>query len=170
MRQYADDTLGGAKNTEEARLFLEAVQTFERASAAALNVTKCRVLLLPGSDFPVTYQRVLPNGSVVEQEIQPLKDVDYEPLLGMKLNPLAKQEGLLDQLEEKVRTRISTWKGRNLTLTGRALAIRSSICSILWYLWTFVQVTDKHIKRLEHWLWEFFWKKSPQPIARSECL
>lgn len=164
-RLYADDSTLFARDEQDARTAMHVVQLFCSASAMALNFSKCKILLLnlngcvifdPGSN-----DRNNPPMAI-------LSDNDFEPLLGMKMNPLASQEGLLECLEQKMRDKVAKWTDRDVPLLTKVSIVKMSFTPLLWYLWTFLRVRDQHLDAMRRLIDQFTWKGAPLRLKQTE--
>jgi hypothetical protein len=157
IRFYADDTVLFLADGPDADRAMALIALFGQASGLLLNFTKCAVVPLNVPYFPVFDPAGGPDA------MRTLGPNDYEPLLGFKLNPFAKQDGLLAALEQKVVARMKKWSDRQVPLLTRVTILRSSIAPVLWYLWTFLHISDTHIMAMQQHFFRFVWQS---PVAR----
>jgi hypothetical protein len=164
-RLYADDTTLFARDEQDARVAMNIVQLFCSASAMALNFPKCKILLLN-----LTGCVIFDPGSHSQDNVQMaiLSDDDFEPLLGMKMNPLASQEGLLECLEQKMRDKVAKWTDRNIPLMTKVSIVKMSFTPLLWYLWTFLRIRDQHVVAMSRLIDRFIWNGAPLRLKQTE--
>ena len=61
-------------------------------------------------------------------------------------------------VEERLEKRLSSWKGKLLSVGGRLVLINSLLTNMLLYMLSFFQITKGVPKRLDYFRSRFFWQ------------
>jgi exonuclease III len=151
--QYADDTSILVQSDQALLSVFSLFSRYERASGAKLNVSKSHGLLIGSwrgrSNMPV-----------------PLKwSSDSITVLGCQIGTNAQPNwvGLIENLKSK----ISLWKGRQLSFRGRALLANVLGLSTFWYQATIFDMPKTVIFEVNKLLFPFVWNKKREWLARS---
>ena len=61
-------------------------------------------------------------------------------------------------IEEKVEKKLSSWKGRNLSMGGRLVLLNSVLSSFPIFMISFFEVSKEVIKKLDYFCSRFYWQ------------
>ncbi|KAL9982000.1 hypothetical protein ACROYT_G010777 [Oculina patagonica] len=161
LSQYADDTTLVLNGSRESLLnCLQTLDDFYKVSGLKLNDKKTEALwigskcgsseiLLPGRNFKWPKNKV--------------------KALGVWLSIDAKETAALNYNEklEKVRTVLSCWKYRRLTLMGKITVLKSLVASQLVYVLSPLPSNEKVIKEVNKLFFSFLWNGKPDRIKRN---
>ena len=155
--QYADDTSIIVMSDSALVRVFKIFWHYELASGAKLNVTKSHGLLVGSwvsrTNLPVALQwsseaitvmgAQLSNGTSVLSWHSPLEKLDEV---------------------------LSSWKGRQLSVHGRAFLANSLGLSLFWCLWSFLDMPDMVVLQVNSLLFSFLWKGKRELVARSSLI
>ena len=159
MLQYADDTLFFSKASIQSVLNLKAIlKCFELASGLKVNYSKSKV-----GGVGVNSNQMMIFASILNCEIMK-SPFSY---LGVKVGGNHKRCAFWDGMLIKLRSRLSAWKGKSLSLAGRVCLIKSVLTSLpLFYVSLFCMPTTvvREVKRIQkNFLWD--WSSENRKIA-----
>lgn len=121
-QQFIDDTmLFGQGDTGEARAFKDILNSYMMASGQEVNIAKSAVFLF---NIDPLLGKEICNVLEISKGSLPCK------YLGIPLDRGKRPSNLWDNLVDKIKSRISTWKGKWLSLTGRATLVRSVLSAM----------------------------------------
>jgi len=127
MLQFADDTLFICKDSFSNVFTIKAIlRMFEMASGLKVNFHKSKLVgIKVGRSSLETYARSLNCG---------LMQVPFK-YLGLKVGGNPRRTQFWEPVVDKVKARLSAWKGKCLSLAGRVCLVKSVLTSVpLFYL------------------------------------
>ena len=155
VSQYADDTTVLVCSDFSLMALFQLFASYERASGARINLSKCSGLLLgpwrsrdPVS-MPIQIKWSTDSIRVLGSLIHPGGEQNWGPLLG------------------KLTTLVDAWKPRHLSFRGRALIMNTLGLSKFWYLGSICSIPFNIIRRINHIIFPFLWNKKREWISRS---
>ena len=148
--QYADDTTGILKDEESLKVFLDVLKSYEKVSGLKINISsrncKREVLGLKLPKRPIKCLGVYLT-------------YDYDEFI--KLN--------YRQRLKKMEDTANWWRGRGLTMLGRAQIIKSLLLSKLIYTASMFPVPEEVIKEANRIIFKFLWKGQDR-VARKAMI
>jgi len=144
MLQYADDTLFFYKASVQSVLTLKAIlKCFELASSLKVNYSKTKV-----GGVGMNINQTMVFAYILNCDIMKTPFSYLGMMVGGNHKRCVFWEGMLN----KVRSRLSSWKGKSLSLAGRLCLIKSVLTSLpLFYVSLFYMSATvvKEVKRLQ---------------------
>ena len=153
--QYVDDSvlLPNKKNT--APLWINAVKEFGKASGSTLNMIKTVGLRTNSHDDPDI----------------PIKFTsDSEKLLGIPVGYQINKDEHWDKLIQKMMSKITPWKQRNLSYGGKVHILKSLGLSQLLYSIEMMDINKKFINRIQKIIWDFMWEEKRCMVKPEVCM
>jgi len=141
---FADDTTTVSADVESVNNCIKVFEHFSAASGAALNKSKCAVLVVGGQINTAGLPAWLP----VKVNVK---------ICGVIFgrNMVAENEAVL---LPKIATAVRLNQGRTLTLRGRVTVLNVVICAKLWYVGSGVNFSSNFLTRLDKILFSFLSK------------
>ncbi|GLJ40989.1 hypothetical protein SUGI_0848590 [Cryptomeria japonica] len=125
-QQFVDDTmLFGQGNIREVRALKGILNSYMIASGQEVNLEKSTVFMF---NIDPTSREEICRVLEIKQGLLPCK------YLGIPLDKGRRSSKLWDNLVEKIKSRINTWKGRWLSFAGRATLVKSVLTAMPIYL------------------------------------
>ena len=162
VSQYADDTALTLKYSKNGLIrTFETLKMFEKISGLKINQQKTQVLPfgtavnnipieLPLTHLQWTTEPVNYLGVKITPDKTKLLDINYKPILG------------------KIKSSITLWRQRSLTLFGKVTVIKSLLASKLTYLLSILPNPPTQIlKECTKLFFQFLWNEKPDKIKRS---
>ena len=154
VSQYADDTTVLVCSDFSLMALFQLFASYERASGARINLSKCSGLLGPWRSrdpvsMPIQIKWSTDSIRVLGSLIHPGGEQNWGPLLG------------------KLTTLVDAWKPRHLSFRGRALIMNTLGLSKFWYLGSICSIPFNIIRRINHIIFPFLWNKKREWISRS---
>ena len=158
VSQYADDmtlTLGNSYSVKRA---FALVRLYESASGSKLNAEKSEGLWI---------------GSARDSPERPV-DIRWQQsqlkILGVWFGygNVAASNWL--SRVEKFQKKLDMWRGRALSLKGKALIINALGASGLWYTATVLPMPANVAQKISRLIWEFFWSGKTELVTRKQCV
>lgn len=150
--QFADDTVifcDASLNQVETLKFI--LKWFERLSGLKINYGKCELIGVQLTDSHVVS---LENAFGCRAGELPSK------YLGLTLYVGSSKKHLWDAVVERIDKRLSSWKGRYLSLGGRLTLIKSVLSSIPIYYLSCFRCPKSVVDRIEKLQQDFLWNDS----------
>ena len=148
--QYADDTIIFLENDlEQAKNLKLLLCAFEELSGLKINFHKSELFCLGQAKANVTEYIHLfgcREGSF------PFKYLGI-PMSHQKLTSKGRS-----QIEEKFQKKLSSWKGKLLSVGGRLVLINSILSSLPMYMLSFFRIPKSVLKKLDYYISRFFWQ------------
>jgi len=159
MLQYADDTLFFCKASIQSVLTLRAIlKCFELASGLKVNYSKSKV-----GGVGLNMNQTMIFASILKCDIMKAPFSYLGVLVGGNHKRCVFWEGVLN----KLRNRLSAWKGKSLSLAGKLCLIKSVLTSLpLFYVSLFCMpmTVMREVKRIQkNFLWD--WGSENRKIA-----
>ncbi|CAB4018750.1 Hypothetical predicted protein [Paramuricea clavata] len=155
---YADDTSIAVTSDNSMGATFDTYALYEKASGAKLNRGKSKGMWLGAWKF----RQDSPYGIKWVKELQ---------LLGGTFSAGAYSVPTWEPPVKKLEQRLSAWKGRQLTLQGKATVINTLALSQIWHLCHVFVIPEWAIKRIKKAVWAFFWSGRKELVARrTVCL
>ena len=141
ISKFADDTTFIVKDQEDHDIALEAVRTYELASAAKANVSKTEILPIgPNThtiDNPLnTNITQLPHNASVR-------------FLGVKIGNNVDTEAIWNEKIDKLEKCLSLWSQKFLTYEGRVFILKQQALASIWFQAKFHYLPPHRIKQIE---------------------
>ena len=150
MLQYADDTLFFCKASIQSVLTLKAIpKCFELASGLKVNYSKSKVGVVGVNINQTMIFAAFLNCDIMKATFS---------YMGVKVGGNHKRCVFWEGILIKLRSRLSAWKGKSLSLAGRVYLIKSVLTSLpLFYVSLFCMPTTvvREVKRIQkNFLWD----------------
>ena len=84
-------------------------------------------------------------------------------LFGNEITPADNWEPRINKMKHT----LNKWKGRNLTLKGKAVIVNTFVGAGLSYLGSVLSCPDEWIKQIDKIIWDFYWGGKPDKIKRD---
>jgi hypothetical protein len=148
--QYADDTIifmdHDIKKARNLKLILSA---FEHLSGLKINLHKSELFCFGGAqDHVADYANLFGCGQVQF----PIR------YLGIPIHYRRLTNAEWKMVEERLHIRLSSWKGKLLSLGGRLVLINAVLSNMVLYMISFFQLPRGVLKRLDYFRSRFFWQ------------
>ena len=155
--QYADDTTGVLKDDCSLKSLLDVINSFERISGLKINISKSECMGIGVScgrkgDF-----------CGLKWPERPIKCLgvyltyDYDEFIKMNYK----------QRLKKLENTVNWWKGRGLTLYGRAQIINSLLLPKLIFIATMFAVPEEVIKDVNRIVFKFLWRGQDRVVRTA---
>ncbi len=156
---YADDTTLLLSDLDSVDNAITAINNFSKVAGPKLNMNKTEGILLgPLKDSIRSYNEInFTNDAVRCLGIY----------IGHDKNECLKKNWV-DKLE-KIKIIFERWKGRNLTIFGKILIIKSLATSMLIHTMSILEVPDDILKEIEKMIFNFLWN-SHERIKRKTLI
>ena len=152
---FADDSNFTVKDDKSAGIIIDHFVYFEKASGSKLNKTKSKGLFLgkwkTRSDHPFG-----------------ISWVDKVKVFGIMYGNVCDSE-MWNPIYKKIVNVINLYKGRNLSLYGKALIVNVMVLSKLWYMCSVLCVPNVFIDLIEKEIFSFIWSDKMELISRNSC-
>ena len=150
---YADDVAIVTKNNDEsiAQVFLEYMK-LTRASGLTLNADKTEILNLSNTGKSTT------RASYNELDL----NIEHKPAITICGNYLSLSEkdcyqnNVLSKID-KLTTQLNKWKGRNISINGKMIIVKTFAISQLIFTSQFQIIRPKEVKKIESLCYSFVW-------------
>lgn len=154
--QYADDTTCFVMSDSSLHALFHLFSRYERATGAKLNLTKTEGLL-----FGTWKGRT-------DLQVDITWKTDSLIILGCQVGHKATPDW--PRIIDHLRSAVSTWSSRSLSLQGRTLLTNTLGLSLFWYQATIFDLPKTAIHAINKIIFPFIWNKPREPIARSSAI
>ena len=158
---YADDIAIISKNSEEAfnNIFTE-YGKLTKMSGLTLNADKTEILNLSNSDKQSSRASYLNNELTLRHKLEIM-------ICGncLSLDPSRCYEVNITEKITKLRNQLNRWKGRQLSINGKMIIIKTFAISQLIYSSQFQVINSKDVRKIEHLCYNFLWN-GPDHVKR----
>lgn len=151
--QYADDCTLTLKDDSSVLHSFDVLSRFEAASGSKLNMEKTEGIYI-GPQAGRTHGPVPIDWHTENIEV-----------LGVKLGNNNRQDW--EKRVEKAENKLGKWKKRDLSITGRALLIRTYALASIIYLATVFAIPGAIITKINTMMFSFLWKDKNELVKRS---
>lgn len=161
LSAYADDITGFARSVNDAKAFISVTQGFQRFSGLRINMRK---------------SEVLPLGTTRQRECTLLnvKVVQRIRILGVCLRSVNTPSGLYyDNFQpciEKMKTIVSSWINRDLSLKGKVTVINTLIVSLLGFLTTNIFTPPRVVSEVKALVVNYLWSYKKSKVAYTTMI
>lgn len=148
--QYADDTiLFMEHDLEEARNLKLVLSTFEKLSGLKINFHKSELFCF-GKANEVMMDYVKNFGC----------DMGKYPFkyLGIPMHHKRISNKDWQAIEDRFQKKLSSWKGKHLSVGGRLVLINSVLSSLAMFMLSFFEIPKGILKKLDYYRSRFFWQ------------
>jgi len=156
LSQYADDTNTIVTSERSIETTLSWFCVYGKASGAKINENKCKGLWLG----PWRNRGDSPFGFQWSNCIK---------MYGVYMGENSTQENGKAILD-KVKKTVNLYRGRNLTLSAKAMLVNTSICSKLWYVGSCMIFPSDIIKELKKAIFSFIWNDTTELVSRKTII
>src|SRR6266498_1668085 len=148
--QYADDTiLFMDDDLDKARNMKLLLCAFEHTSGLKINFHKSELFCFGNAqESSKTYMELFG----CKQGDLPLK------YLGIPIHCRKLQNSDWKMIEERFEKRLSSWKGKHLSIEGRLTLINSVLSSLPMYMMSFFAIPKGVLKKLDYFCSRFYWQ------------
>lgn len=147
--QFADDTILIGKPSWNNLWGLKSIlRSFELVSGLNVNFFKSKII---GINVSNSFLETASLFLHCRSESIPFK------FLGIPVGANARRRGTWNPVIQKVRDRLASWKGRNLSIGGRVTLINSVLNSLPFYFFSFYKAPKVVIKELIRIQRDFLW-------------
>ena len=148
--QYADDTIIFLENDmEQAKKLKLLLCAFEELSGLKINFHKSEVFCLGDAKGEVAAYVQLFG---CKEGTFPFKYLG----IPMSYGRIANKDW--NQIEERFQKRLSSWKGKLLSVGGRLVLINSVLSSLPMFMLSFFRIPKSILKKLDYYRSRFFWQ------------
>ena len=157
--QYADDTTGILKDEESLKVFLDVLKSYEKVSGLKINISKSECMWIGASR---NCKREVLGLKWPKRPIKCLGvylTYDYDEFITLNYK----------QRLKKMEDTANWWRGRGLTMHGRAQIINSLLLSKLIYIASMFPVPEEVIKEANRIMFKFLWKGQDR-VARKAMI
>ena len=155
--QYADDTTGILKDEESLKVFLDVLKSYEKVSGLKINISKSECMWIGAS---CNCKREVLGLKWLKRPIKCLGvylTYDYDEFITLNYK----------QRLKKMEDTANWWRGRGLTMHGRAQIINSLLLSKLIYIASMFPVPEEVIKEANRIIFNFFMERTGQGGQKS---
>lgn len=152
LSQLADDTTCFFSDEKSAKICLKVFDDFKNLSGLKVNLSKTEAIWIGRDKFNR-------EGSL------PIKWSNYFKTLGMKfdIHTDVRNENL-DNCIEKMENVLKIWQGRQLSLIGKIVILKSLAISKLIYVVSSEHVPTNYITKIQDIIQKFLWSNGPSKI------
>jgi hypothetical protein len=154
---YADDVTIAVANRASAKRALEIIEDFGRCSGLKLNRSKTEIMQIGREDVDILsglgisrVGKMKITGVVLGWDRKEVEEDNFKPAL------------------DKLSRVLNMWKGRNLSVLGRVMAVKAQAISLFQFLGSIIAVPEKIIIKINKLIYGFVWKGSDR-ITRTEA-
>ena len=144
-----------SKQKNTAPLWINAVKEFGKSSGSQLNMTKTVGLRTNSHDDP---------------DIPIQFTSDSEKLLGIQVGYQINKDEHWDKLIQKIISKITPWKQRNLSYGGKVTILKSLGLSQLLYSKEMMDIDKKIINRVQKIILDFMWEEKRCMVKPEVCM
>ena len=148
--QYADDTILFIEHDLEKAMNLELIlSAFEQLSGLKINFYKSELFCFgEARNHIATYTELFG----CQQGQFPMS------YLGIPIHYRRLTNNEWKQVEQRLEKRLSSWKGKLLSVGGRLVLINSVLSNMVLYMLSFFQIPKGVLRRLDYFRSRFFWQ------------
>ena len=159
ISQFADDTALGVESEEETNEVEKTIQHFEKESGARLNREK-RVCAMGLGEW-----------NKRDSTGQSFKWVNQTAYLGVFVGKdmLQAMKDTWQKVTRKLKTAVNLWKGRTLSLRGKALVINTWMVSRTVYTASVFPMPTETLTEINRVTWLFLWDNSPDFVPCEQA-
>jgi hypothetical protein len=128
---YADDVTIAVANRSSAKRALQIIENFGRCSGLKLNKSKTEIMQIGREDVDIVsglglsrVGKMKVTGVVLGWDREDVEEDNFKPAL------------------DKLARILNTWKGRNLSVLGRVMAVKAQALSLFQFLGSIISVPD----------------------------
>jgi hypothetical protein len=154
---YADDVTIAVANRSSAKRALEIIENFGKCSGLKLNKSKTEIMQIGREDVDIVsglglsrVGKMKVTGVVLGWDREDVEEDNFKPAL------------------DKLARVLNMWKGRNLSVLGRVMAVKAQALSLFQFLGSIITVPEKIILKINKLIYSFVWKGSDR-ISRTEA-
>lgn len=156
LSQYADDTNTVVTSERSIATTLRWFSIYGKASGAKINESKCKGLWLG----PWRNRNDSPFGFKWSTCIK---------IYGVFFGENSIQQNA-NAILDKVKNAANLYKGRNLTLSAKAMLVNTAICSKLWYVGCCMIFPSSTIKDINKAIFSFIWSNQTELVSRKTVI
>jgi hypothetical protein len=152
--QYADDTLLFMDhNLDQARNMKLLLSAFEQMSGLKINFHKSEIFCFgQAKDYELQYEQLFG----CEKGSYPFRYLGI-PMHYRKLNNKD-----WEKIEERIEKKLSSWKGKYLSVGGRLVLINSVLTSLPMFMLSFFEIPKGVLEKIDYFRSRFFWQNDSQ--------
>ena len=162
ISQYADDTTIFLLTPDALHKALKLIGLFESATGAKLNVDKTKAM---------RFGRVAGKFDISDFFFLNWVDEEGIKILGITFfNDFLHTHNFNWTIQiQKLKVALGRWKGRHLSLKGRALVINTIALSKIWYLGSIIPAYNKQYKLINQVIFDYLWHGMLCQIKNDIC-